>query len=74
MPSDYVNNRDKILLDTVTFVWQFNTTKSNSETFADFFVAWMYGGWKPATDPNGNKTIAGKASDWMYSSMPGWLR
>lgn len=68
-PENFVTNRKEILKPNIDCSWQLNDTKSETETFGDFFVAWTYDQWQPLTDEHGNLTRAGKARKWMNEFM-----
>ncbi len=57
MPQHYVDNRNAILVAG----YQFNTTPTASETFADFMVAWTYDAWNNL-----------EARSWMVDTMTGY--
>lgn len=64
---DYVSKRALILAPNVAEMWQLHIDNtSESETFADFFVAWTYNKWQPPTNADG---LAGRAASWMNDSM-----
>jgi uncharacterized repeat protein (TIGR01451 family) len=45
-PGKYKENRDLFLHDNLTVMWQADTLKTDSETFADMFLAYTYGVWR----------------------------
>jgi RHS repeat-associated protein len=49
------------------FLWQFNTSRNEGETFGDMFVAWVFDVWN--TDPL-NAGYVSSARDWMNAWMP----
>lgn len=70
MPASLVADRSLFLRSNPCegcFLWQFNTTGNEGETFGDMFVAWVYDAW------NTNPTNANKVRDaqaWMNPWMP----
>ncbi len=70
MPSVFYDNRSLILHPNPGYLlWQQNTTRSNTETFGDMFVAQVYGVWNTNIDP-ANPNIVVDAQDWMNNWTP----
>lgn len=69
-PQEFVDYRVEILrpnqFDGV-LDWQQNTTATPSETFADMYIAWVYGAWN--TDVR-NALRVDRAQNWMNGQMP----
>jgi RHS repeat-associated protein len=75
VPYIFIRNRNTILRsNNIDYMWQSNTTKSSSETFADLFVAWVYGVWGTNADKvwDGYEEI-GSAKHWMTANMSEWV-
>jgi hypothetical protein len=73
LPSVFVDNRSTILHPTEGTRWQMNSSMNSYETFADFYVAWMYDVW----GPDANTTFDGATQspkDWMTTNMSEWTR
>lgn len=69
-PQEYVNHRAEILRPNQydgVLDWQQNMAATPSETFADMFIARVYGAWN--TNPR-NVTIVNQAQTWMNGQMP----
>jgi hypothetical protein len=76
VPNIFIRNRNTILRsNNIDYMWQSNTTKSSSETFADFFVAWVYGVWGTNADKvwDGYEET-GSAKHWMTTNMSKWVQ
>ncbi len=71
MPQDFVDNRSLILRPNPGYLlWQQNTAPgSGDETFADMFIAKVYGVWNTNVDP-ANPNIVPAAQQWMNEQMP----
>jgi hypothetical protein len=68
-PRDVVVNRVNVLRPNRyenVLDWQQNTTPTASETFADMFIAWVFGAWN--TNPR-NANIVHDAQTWMNNQM-----
>lgn len=55
--------RDKLFAGPLN-VWQFSSSPTQNELFADLFLAWVYATWGPAPD----------GSAFMADNMPRWLQ
>jgi RHS repeat-associated protein len=75
IPQVFIDNRNDILHDNHTVMWQSNTAHTPHETFGDFFTAWVFDVWGAKADDVWKKDIsAGSAKHWMTTNMSEWLQ
>jgi len=73
LPSNYKNDRSLFLHDNSTVMWQANTLNTNSETFADMFVAYTYGVWGDWNSLNSQTILQAHNQDATTWNPPQWM-
>lgn len=72
LPQDFLTDATTILHDNSTFQWRINTSGSQNEEFANFFVAWVYDVWGPDADTL-YSNVGTTPRNWMATNMSEWI-